>query len=47
MLERFNLVNKYTGEWVVIVHENVISHGNNLGEMIKRLKKDFPVKNPF
>ena len=32
-------LDKYKGEWVIICENNVISHGNNLKEIVAEAKK--------
>ncbi|MBR9690712.1 succinyl-CoA synthetase subunit alpha [Candidatus Woesearchaeota archaeon] len=37
----------YSGKWVIIINEKIISSGNNIEMMIKEVKKKYPNKTPF
>jgi len=40
-------ITPYNGEWISIHQERVISHNNNLKEVIRIFKKQYPKSIPF
>jgi len=37
---------KYRGEYVIISHQKVVYHGNDLKEMLREFRKKFPEETP-
>ena len=40
-------LSEYAGEWIAILNERVIAHGNNVKELIKKTKERDPDAAPF
>jgi hypothetical protein len=41
-------LSSYEGEWVAIHNKEIVSHGENIGDVIKRLKQKYPkITTPF
>ena len=40
-------LSEYAGEWIAILNERVIAHGNNVKELIKKTKETDPDAAPF
>ncbi len=39
-------LHQYKGEYVIISNQHVVSHGNNLKELVASFRKQFPQKIP-
>jgi len=37
---------RYRGEYVIIFHQKVVYHGNDLKEMLREFKEKFPKETP-
>ena len=40
-------LSQYAGKWVVIIKNKVISHGENLADLVQQAKKEHPAERPF
>jgi len=37
----------YSGKWIAIINKEVVASGDNAGNLIKKVKKEYPSKVPF
>ncbi len=40
-------LSEYIGQWVAIVDEKIVAHGENAKQVYEHAKKEFPHKIPF
>lgn len=38
---------EFVGQWVAVVDEKIVAHGNEFSEVFKDVKAKFPSKTPF
>lgn len=47
LVEHFDELAPYRGEWVVLLHRRVVAHGEDLASMVRRFREDHPGEVPF
>jgi hypothetical protein len=42
LMERDEILRKYTGEWILLFNDEIVDHSINLEEMLKRADEQYP-----
>ena len=42
LMERDEVLRKYTGEWILLFNDEIVDHSINLEEMLKRVDERYP-----
>ena len=38
---------EHIGEWIAVIGEKIVAHGESFKEVYEKAKKEFPTKEPF